>query len=36
MPLARIHVLECRYDESRLSNVSKAIQDVLIGVLFNL
>ena len=32
MPLAKIHVLEGRYDESRLSSVSKAIQDSLISV----
>lgn len=33
MPLARIHVLEGRYDERRLSNVSKAVQDALINIL---
>ena len=33
MPLARIHVLEGRYDERRLSNVSKAVQDALISIL---
>jgi hypothetical protein len=33
MPLAKIHVLEGRYDERRLGNVSKAVQDALIGVL---
>jgi Tautomerase enzyme len=33
MPLAKIHVLEGRYDERRLSNVSKAIQDALVNVL---
>jgi hypothetical protein len=33
MPLAKIHVLEGRYDERRLSNVSKAVQDALISVL---
>src|SRR5262245_14153846 len=33
MPLARIHVLEGRYDEGRLSNVSMAVQDALITVL---
>ena len=33
MPLAKIHVLEGRYDERRLSNVSKAVQDALIGTL---
>jgi hypothetical protein len=32
MPLATIHVLEGRYDDRRLSNLSKAIQDALIGV----
>jgi len=33
MPLAKIHVLEGRYDERRLSDVSKAIQDALISIL---
>ena len=33
MPLARIHVLEDRYDDRRLSNVSKAVQDALINIL---
>jgi hypothetical protein len=33
VPLAKIHVLEGRYDEHRLGNVSKAIQDALISVL---
>ena len=33
MPLAKIHVLEGRYDERRLSNVSNAVQDALISVL---
>lgn len=33
MPLAKIHVLEGRYDERRLSNVSKAVQDALISIL---
>jgi hypothetical protein len=33
MPLAKIHVLEARYDERRLGNVSKAIQDALISIL---
>ncbi len=33
MPLATIHVLEGRYDERRLSNVSKAVQDALISIL---
>jgi hypothetical protein len=31
MPLAKIHVLDGRYDERRLSNVSKAVQDALIS-----
>jgi len=33
MPVAKIHVLEARYDEQRLTNVSRAIQDALIEVL---
>jgi hypothetical protein len=33
MPLAKIHVLEGRYDERRLGNVSKAVQEALISVL---
>ena len=33
MPLARIHVLEGRYDERRLGNVSKAVQEALINIL---
>src|SRR4030081_2325454 len=33
MPLAKIHVHEGRYDEPRLSNVSKAVQDALISIL---
>ena len=33
MPVAKIHVLEGQYDERRLANVSKAIQDGLISVL---
>jgi hypothetical protein len=33
VPLATIHVLEGRYDERRLSNVSKAVQDALISIL---
>jgi phenylpyruvate tautomerase PptA (4-oxalocrotonate tautomerase family) len=33
MPIATIHVLEGRYDERRIGNVSKAIQDSLIRVL---
>ncbi len=30
VPIARIHVLEGRYDEQRLSHVSEAVQDALI------
>jgi hypothetical protein len=33
MPLAKIHVLEGRYDERRLGNVSRAVQDALISIL---
>ena len=33
MPIARIHVLEGRYDERRLGHVSQAVQDALISVL---
>jgi hypothetical protein len=33
MPIAKIHVLEGRYDERRLANVSKAVQDALISIL---
>ena len=33
MPIAKIHVLEGRYDEHRLGNVSKAVQESLISVL---
>ena len=33
MPLAKIHVLEGRYDERRLANVSKAVQEALISIL---
>jgi hypothetical protein len=33
MPIAKIHVLEGRYDERRLGNVSKAVQDSLIAIL---
>jgi phenylpyruvate tautomerase PptA (4-oxalocrotonate tautomerase family) len=33
MPIATIHVLEGRYDEPRLGQVSKAVQDALINVL---
>ena len=33
MPLVKIHVLEKQYDERRLSNVSKAVQDALMSIL---
>ena len=33
MPIATIHVLEGRYDEARLGQVSRAVQDALISVL---
>jgi hypothetical protein len=33
MPIATIHVLEGRYDERRIGNVSKAVQDSLISIL---
>ena len=33
MPIAKIHVLEGRYDERRLSAVSTAVQDALVSVL---
>jgi NAD(P)-dependent dehydrogenase (short-subunit alcohol dehydrogenase family) len=33
MPLAKIHVLEGRYDERRLGDVSKAVQDALMSIL---
>ena len=33
MPIVKIHVLEGHYDEARLSNVSKAVQDALMSVL---
>jgi hypothetical protein len=33
MPIATIHVMEGRYDERRIGNVSRAIQDSLISVL---
>src|SRR5262249_30203782 len=33
MPLAKIHVLEGRFDERRLGNVSRAVQDALISIL---
>jgi hypothetical protein len=33
MPLAKLHVLEGRYNERRLGSVSKAVQDALINIL---
>jgi phenylpyruvate tautomerase PptA (4-oxalocrotonate tautomerase family) len=33
MPVAKIHVLEGRYDEARLGKMSKAVQDALMSVL---
>jgi hypothetical protein len=33
MPVAKIHVLEGRYDERRLTNVSEAVQAALISIL---
>ena len=33
MPIVKIHVLAGRYDERRLTNVSKAVQDALISIL---
>jgi len=33
MPVAKIHVLEGRYNEARLSSMSKAVQDALMSVL---
>jgi len=33
MPVAKIHVREGRYDETRLNKVSKAVQDALVGTL---
>ena len=33
MPIAKIHVLEGRYDERRLGKVSKAVQEALISIL---
>jgi 4-oxalocrotonate tautomerase len=33
MPLAKVHVLEGRYDETRLGKMSEAIQNALIEVL---
>ena len=32
MPLATMHVLEGQYDDRRLSNVSKAVQEALISI----
>ena len=33
MPLAKIHIKDGQYDDKRLNQVSKAIQDALISVL---
>ncbi len=33
MPVAKIHVLEGRYDERRLTHVSEAVQEALISIL---
>ena len=33
MPVAKIHVLEGRYDEARLGKMSKAVQDALMRAL---
>ena len=33
MPLAKIHVLEGRYDESRIAKISSAIQSALMSTL---
>ena len=33
MPVAKIHVLEGRYDERRLTKVSEAVQEALISIL---
>jgi 4-oxalocrotonate tautomerase len=33
MPVAKMHVLEGRYDERHLTNVSKAVQEALISIL---
>jgi hypothetical protein len=33
MPIVRIHVLDGRYDERRLGNVSRAVQDALESIL---
>jgi phenylpyruvate tautomerase PptA (4-oxalocrotonate tautomerase family) len=35
MPIARIHVLQGRYDEQRLGHVSTAVQDALIETFGN-
>ena len=32
MPIVKIHVLEGRYDESRLGGISRAVQDALEGL----
>jgi hypothetical protein len=33
MPLAKIHVLEGRYDDARINKLSAAVQSGLIGAL---
>ena len=33
MPIVKIHVLDGRYDERRLGNVSRAVQDALESIL---
>ena len=33
MPLAKIHIVQGRYDEARLAKVSRAIQDALMNTL---
>jgi hypothetical protein len=33
MPVAKIHILEGQYDENRLSEVSRAVQNALMSVL---
>jgi hypothetical protein len=33
MPVAKIHVLQGRYDEHRLTKVSRAVQEALVAVL---
>lgn len=33
MPVAKVHVLEGRYDERRLTKVSEAVQEALISIL---